>query len=62
MLKFFYLFMFAAALACAFLLRHDGPGSGLGWGVALFTGLGGGVALYNTLRYGSPLRDYKRRP
>ena len=56
-MKFYLAFMFAGFLLCSYFLLTDAPGSGMGWGVALFAALGLGVATYNKIKFGSVLRD-----
>ena len=56
-MKFYFAFMLAGFLLCLYFLLTDEPGSGMGWGVALFATLGLGVALYNRVKFGSVFND-----
>lgn len=56
-MKFFFSFMLAGFVLCLAFLVTDAPGSGMGYGVALFAGLGIGVAIYNKIKFGSIMRE-----
>ena len=56
-MKFFFSFMLAGFVLCLAFLLTDAPGSGMGYGVALFAGLGIGVAIYNKVKFGSIFKD-----
>ena len=56
-MKFFFASMLAGFALCLYFLLHDAPGSGMGYGVALFAALGIGVATYNYTKFGSIFRD-----
>jgi hypothetical protein len=49
-MKFFLAFMVAGFLLSLYFLLTDEPGSGMGWGLAVFGGLGIGGAILEARR------------